>query len=83
MMVICQSWAAAGQSSYVIVNQEIGIKKSGTELRRMVGLQPGNVKTCLEQPTATKSSLPVQVLHGVVVYLKEISFLGLSLKLTS
>ena len=53
-------------SRQVIVNQEIGLKKFGIELRRMVGLHQilvCNVITCLEPPTTTKMSMLVQVLE--------------------
>ena len=47
-------------SRHVIVNQEIGFKKFGIELRRMVGLH--QILTANVIRTTTKLSMPFQVL---------------------
>ena len=60
-------------SRHVIEIQEIGFKKFGTELRKVVGFHQilaGNVITCLE-PCTTKLLMLFQVLaSGVVITLE-------------
>ena len=70
----------------MIENQEICFEKFGMELWRVVGLHQilaGNVThNYYMLGITTKLSMPFQVL-GLLLYLEEIFFLGLGLRLTS
>ena len=72
-------------SRHVIENQEIGFKKFGTDLRRVVSLHqilPGNVLNYM-LGTTTKLSMPVFQVLGFWLHLKEVLFLGLGLTVTT